>query len=119
MLINTKNTKRAFPNLKIGSLKLRKSTFSELYISDLEELLKNKLCQIIHYDDEYVIFFYAKNSFNTKYELFLNCFPNRGIITHSIDELGEYWRNIFFDGIEKSQEAIKELITENDTETQY
>lgn len=111
MIINTNTTKRAFPDLKIGISKLRKSKFTEVYDSDLEKLEKNKLCFIATKDDDYTIFYYSKNAFNTKFELFLNYFPVNNNITHSIDELNTSERNSFFDNIEYSQCAIKELAT--------
>jgi len=118
MLIKTKITNRAFPNLDIGISKLRESSFLDIYSTDLAKLVENNLCCIFYQGVEYVIFFYSKNAFNSKFELFLNCFPNNGVITHSIDELNEFWREKFFTGIETSQEAIKEYINNHNGEIQ-
>ena len=114
MKILTNYTKRAFPNLKIGLKHIRVSNFTEFYNSDLKEIINNLLGKIYFQDDTFVIFFYAKNAFNSSYELFLNCFPtNIFLSTHSVDDLNYHYRNIFFKGLENSQISIKEYAIKN------
>lgn len=113
MKILTYLTNRAFPNLKIGIKRIRKASFLELFESDLKDIINKQLGKIYYQDKHFTLFFYAKNAFNTDYELFFNCFPANTIATHSIDELDNHYRNIFFNGIQNSQFAIKELAEKN------
>lgn len=115
MQIYTNKTLRVFEDFKIlPKEKLRKASYQDFFEKELQIYFQSKLAHCIFKDYDYSIFSYAKNAFNSEYELFLNCFPSTGYkIVHTLDEFPKKWQKRFFNSIEIANTCLLELMKQN------